>query len=130
MSALCQKQTFCAAAETGTIRSPHRRERVAIAAVFRRCPRHVRLRGKRTCQNFSCEPQRHPTTHPTVSAVFYCDNHFNFDGCVARQFSHANRRTRVSTALTEQIVKKIRGGVDHLRLLVESRSRSNEASYL
>ena len=84
---------------------------------------------KWTCQNFSYEPERYPPTHPTASAVFYCDNHFNFDGCVARQFGHANRRTRVATALTEEIGKKVRGGVDHLRLLVESRSRSNEASY-
>jgi hypothetical protein len=30
MSAKCQKRTFCNAAETGTIRSPHRRETAVI----------------------------------------------------------------------------------------------------
>ena len=33
MSALCQKQTFCAAAETGVIRSPRRRGRAVSAAL-------------------------------------------------------------------------------------------------
>jgi hypothetical protein len=33
MSALCQKRTFCNAAETGAIRSPHRRETTMIVAL-------------------------------------------------------------------------------------------------
>ena len=38
MSALCQKRTFCTAAETGAIRSPRRRGRAKIGALTSRAP--------------------------------------------------------------------------------------------
>src|SRR5215831_21336241 len=38
MSAKGQKRTFCNAAETGTIRSPHRRETAVIVALRRQAP--------------------------------------------------------------------------------------------
>jgi hypothetical protein len=46
MSALGQKRTFCNAAETGTIRSPHRRETGVIVALRGRGLRGLKIEDK------------------------------------------------------------------------------------
>src|SRR5438105_15268170 len=58
------------------------------------------------------------------------DDEFDFHWRVSRQLGDADCRTRVSPRRAQQLNQEVRGGIDHLGLLVETGRRGDEARHL
>ena len=92
MSAICQKRTFCTAAETGAIRSPRRRGRAKIGALTSRAP--LRPEVQPNCWSPS-RNARWRTFAPTAIS-FPCRSGFAIDCRGSRACDNNDMRSHIA----------------------------------